>query len=129
MIGKVLLVANDDGRYAIGAHDYILMVIVNSGPSRLPAGRAKIRSRLDVTAYFLYENDGKQNGGEWRYPCAVEPTRFIGMNSIVGDPVSRTDSIRLYVTATIQKLTVRIVPLGVLSELETGKASPVSPKP
>jgi hypothetical protein len=53
----VLLVGDAGGRYAIGPHDYILMRIVNSDPSRLPAGRAKIRSRLDVTAYFLHEHD------------------------------------------------------------------------
>jgi hypothetical protein len=57
VIAEVLLVGDAGGRYAIGTHDYLLMLIANSGPSRLRAGRAKIRSRLDVAGYFLYEHD------------------------------------------------------------------------
>jgi hypothetical protein len=63
VIGVVLLGGDAGGRYAIGPHDYILMRIVNSEPSS-PAGRAKIRTRLDITAYFLHEHawENKKEG-------------------------------------------------------------------
>src|SRR6202035_815182 len=105
------------------------MRIVNSGPSRRPAGRAKIRSRLDVTAYFLHEHAWEnKKEGVCDIAVQVAPTRFIGMNSIVADLVSDQTGWQAVCNGDDTEINRKDCAAVFRSEFETRNAS-ASPKP
>jgi hypothetical protein len=73
---------------------------------------------------FSMNTIGKTKGGRCDILARVEPTQFIGMNSIVTDPVSDQTGCQAVCNGDDTGVNVRIVATVLRSELEMRNGSP-----